>query len=118
MERAVSAAGEEARRLGLPLIVHATGLKEAKAALRAGAGVLVHSVWDAPVDREFIDLARRNHAIYCPTLTVIDGYARMTRSARSGDRRIAPAIDDPNGCIDSLTRALIASTPEAAARVT
>src|SRR2546427_10547146 len=50
--------GDEARKVGLPLIVHATGLWEAKDALRAGARVLVHSVWSAPVDDEFLALAR------------------------------------------------------------
>src|SRR6185295_4296686 len=53
MAAAVRAAGEEAVRRKLPLIVHATGLKEAKEALRDGAKVLVHSVWDLPVDDEF-----------------------------------------------------------------
>src|SRR5688572_25926285 len=38
------AAGAEARTRGIPLIVHATGLREAKDALEAGAAVLVHSV--------------------------------------------------------------------------
>jgi len=47
---AVRAAGEEAHQRNLPLIVHATGLAEAKAALRAGANVLVHSVEDLSVD--------------------------------------------------------------------
>ena len=51
--------GEEARKRGLPLIVHATGLAEAKEALRAGAKLLVHSVEDQPVDQEFLDLARK-----------------------------------------------------------
>ncbi len=37
MSAAVEAAGDEARKLGLPLIVHATGLAEAKAAVKAGA---------------------------------------------------------------------------------
>ncbi|NNF26412.1 MAG: amidohydrolase family protein, partial [Gemmatimonadetes bacterium] len=38
--------GEEARSAGLDLIVHATSLREAKMALRAGAKLLVHSVED------------------------------------------------------------------------
>src|SRR5204862_1952401 len=63
----VHAAGDEARKVGLPLIVHATGLWEAKDAVRAGARVLVHSVWSAPVDDEFVALARREGAIYVPT---------------------------------------------------
>ena len=42
--------GEETRAAGLDLIVHATSLREAKQALRAGAVLLVHSVEDQPVD--------------------------------------------------------------------
>ena len=94
---AVLAAGEEAHRLGLPLIVHATGLDEAKVALKAGAYLLVHSVWDFPVDDEFLDLARKNGTIYCPTLTVMSGYLRQARSAASGT---PPVLDDPGGCVD------------------
>src|SRR2546430_13367918 len=47
---------------------------EAKDALRAGARVLVHSVWSGPVDDEFLTLARRAGAFYVPTLVVPDGY--------------------------------------------
>jgi len=108
MEKLVAVAGDEARKVGLPLIVHATGLREAKAALRAGASLLVHSVWDTTVDDQFIQLAKTNHTIYCPTITVIDGYTRMYESARSGN---PPEMDDSCGCLDSLTRAHVASTP-------
>jgi imidazolonepropionase-like amidohydrolase len=104
---AVVAAGEEARKYKLPLIVHATGLVEAKAALRAGANVLVHSVEDVPVDQEFLDLAKKNGTIVIPTLTVIDGYVRMYRAVV--DRK-PPTVDDPNGCVDRATLAKIAET--------
>jgi imidazolonepropionase-like amidohydrolase len=104
---AVNAAGDEARKQKLPLIVHATGLAEAKAALRAGANVLVHSVEDLPVDQELIDLAKKNGTIVIPTLTVIDGYVRMNRGVV--DRK-APAVDDPNRCIDRATLARVAET--------
>src|SRR6185295_19387027 len=107
---AVRAAGDEARQRGLPLIVHATGLAEAKEALRAGAKLLVHSVWDLPVDDEFLDLARKNGAMYCPTLTVVRGYQRMFEAAA---RRQAPAVDDPNGCVDPETLARVAETAQA-----
>lgn len=106
---AVQAAGEEAKAKGLPLIVHATGLAEAKAALRAGAKLLVHSVWDQPVDAEFLDLARANGSIYCPTLTVGSGYQRLFEGVLHHQ---APAIDDPNGCVDSETRAKVAETAQ------
>jgi len=108
---AVMAAGEEAARLGLPLIVHATGLAEAKQALRAGARMLVHSVDDADVDDEFLALAKKNGTVYCPTLTVLDGYVRIDRWVATGK---SPEIDDPNGCVDAETRARIASAPPAA----
>src|SRR5258708_8027340 len=96
------AVGDEARHLGLPLIVHATGLAEAKVALRAGAKLLVHSVWDVPVDQEFLDLARQNGTILSPTLTVGRGYIRMFRALI--DRK-APTVDDPNHCVDDATLA-------------
>ncbi len=104
---AVAAAGEEARKHNIPLIVHATGLVEAKVALRAGARVLVHSVEDQPVDQEFIDLAKQNGTIVIPTLTVLDGYVRMFRGVV--DRK-APPVDDPNGCVDRATLAKVAET--------
>lgn len=74
-EAVVRAAAEEAHAAGVRLAVHATELAVAKAALRAGADYLVHSVEDAPVDEEFLALARRNRALYCPTLFVRSGYA-------------------------------------------
>lgn len=104
---AVRAAGEAARERELPLIVHATGLAEAKEALRAGAKLLVHSVEDQPVDDEFLDLARKNGTIYCPTLTVRGGYLRMYAGAA---RHEVPAVDDPNGCVDPETLAKVAET--------
>jgi len=107
MSRAVAAAGDEARKAGLPLIVHATGLAEAKAALRAGPRLLVHSVMDKPVDDEFLSLARDAETIYCPTLTVVDGYGRLARAAL--DRK-APDVDDAAGCVDEEMMKLIATT--------
>jgi imidazolonepropionase-like amidohydrolase len=106
----VAAAGEEARRHDLRLIVHATGLAEAKAALRAGARLLVHSVDDLPVDQEFLDLARKNGAMYCPTLTVFGGYVRLFEGAF---RKQAPQVDDPNGCVDQETLGKVAETASA-----
>jgi imidazolonepropionase-like amidohydrolase len=106
---AVLAAGEEARKAGLPLIVHATGLAEAKVALKAGARLLVHGVRDLPVDEEFLALAKKNGTIYCPTLTVSDGYYRMNHGVTS---KRAPAVDDPNGCVDKEILAKVAETAQ------
>jgi imidazolonepropionase-like amidohydrolase len=73
-EAIVKAAGDAAHAAGIRLAVHATELVVAKASLRAGADFLVHSVEDAPVDDEFLALAKKNNAIYCPTLFVALGY--------------------------------------------
>ena len=107
LEALAGAAGEAVREAGLPLIVHATGLREAKAALRAGAKVLVHSVWDRPVDEELLALARQAGTVYTPTLTVGRGYYRMYRAALTGE---VPEIDDPHGCVDPETRTKMAET--------
>jgi len=109
---AVRAAGDEAKQRKIPLIVHATELREAKVALAAGARLLVHSVWDQPIDDEFLRLAKANGTTYCPTLIVIDGYVRMFQAASSGQ---GLEIDDPNGCVDPRTRAHVADTPAAGA---
>ncbi len=107
MTKAVLAAGDEARAGKIPLIVHATGLKEATVALRAGASLLVHSVGDLPVDEEFLRLAKENRTIYCPTLTVLDGYRRLQEAAAAAK---APEVDDPNGCVDPGTLAHVAES--------
>ena len=73
-EAIVKATADAAHAAGVRMAVHATELVVAKAALRAGADFLVHSVEDAEVDDEFIALAKRNKAIYCPTLFVTMGY--------------------------------------------
>lgn len=91
------AAADEARRAGIPLIVHATSLWAAKDALRAGAKLLVHSVEDRPVDDEFLRLAREAGATYNPTLTVREGYVQLR------ERRFRPeglAME----CVDPATR--------------
>ncbi len=107
LEAVVGAAAEEASRRELPLVVHATGLTEAKAAVRAGAHLLVHSVIDREVDDELVALLRERGTIYAPTLTVLDGYLAMAEAIAAGT---APEIDDPNGCVDPATRERVAAT--------
>ncbi|WP_376695533.1 amidohydrolase family protein [Wenzhouxiangella sp. EGI_FJ10305] len=110
MDERIGLIGEAAREAGLPLIVHATELRNAKAALRAGAQMLVHSVEDQPVDEEFLELMRANGTFYAPTLTVSGNWARAVASVRLGVE--APEIDDPNGCVDAETRRVVAEADE------
>lgn len=100
MVRRLQLAGERARAAGIPLIVHATNLWGAKHALRAGARLLVHSVEDAPVDEEFLQLARQNGTVYTPTLVVRDGYRQL--AARSFDE---DAYGASLACVDPVTLA-------------
>ena len=107
-EPVVLAAAEEARAAKLPLIVHATGLAEAKAALSAGAKVLAHSVNEQLVDDEFLLLAKKNGTIYCPTLTMFRGYGRLVQAVKS--KKDLPSADDPNDCVDEGTVAKVRGT--------
>ncbi|MBA3343269.1 MAG: amidohydrolase family protein [Gemmatimonadaceae bacterium] len=91
------AAGDAARRAGLPLIVHATQLPRAKEALTAGARILVHSVDTGQIDDAFITAARRNGTIVIPTLTVREGYADVALGR-------SPAARYPLECVDAITR--------------
>ncbi len=91
-EAIVKAAGDAAHVGGVRLAVHATELIVAKASLRAGADFLVHSVEDEPVDEEFLALAKKNRALYCPTLFVILGYRYAlsnTWQPTEAERRLA-----------------------------
>lgn len=100
---------EEARERNSQLIAHATTLEQAKAALKNGAKLLVHSVSDVEVDEEFIELAKEQETIYNPTLIVSSGYMMAYRAASN----IAPInIDDQGGCVDGKTRDLIESASQ------
>jgi imidazolonepropionase-like amidohydrolase len=73
-ERLMAHTAQVAHAHGLRLAVHAEPLGRAKAALRVGADMLVHSVSDRKIDDEFISLARAAHATYTPTLFVAFSY--------------------------------------------
>jgi imidazolonepropionase-like amidohydrolase len=103
-EAIVKAAGDAAHAAGKKFAVHATELVVAKAALRAGADLLAHSVFDQPVDDEFIALAKARNVVYCPTLFVTMGYplalSNLWRATPEeltrADPQILAAMDDLN----------------------
>lgn len=132
-EALVKATADEAHAAGVPLAVHATQLVTAKAALRAGADYLVHAVDDAPVDAEFIELARARKVLYCPTLFVHAGYLYALSNTwqptaaevRLADPRILASMSDldrmPKEVIPPLVQRLMAKPlpaqpPESAMR--
>ena len=73
----VSAAIAEAKSHNVRVAVHATELDTAKAAVRAGADILVHSVTDRLIDTEFLDMVKSRDVIYMTTFMVEDGYRNV-----------------------------------------
>src|SRR2546423_1688146 len=73
----VRATIEEAHAHKVRVMVHATELETARAAVEEGADVLVHSVYDKPVDDAFVKLLKDRHTILCPTLVVFERYGRV-----------------------------------------
>ena len=66
---------EESHKNNLKVAVHATEKITAEIAVLNGADYLVHSVEDAPVSNEFVELMKKNKTILSPTLTVHQGYS-------------------------------------------
>lgn len=98
------AVAAEARASGLPLIVHATTLREARAAVRAGAHMLVHSVESDLLDSAFVADLVAAGTVYVPTLIVGRNWTNAYFAGASGE---APVISDPLGCVDTATKARI-----------
>jgi imidazolonepropionase-like amidohydrolase len=105
-EARLSEVGAAARAAGLDLTVHASTLRGAKAALRAGAVMLVHGVDDEPLDDEFLTLLQTTRAVYAPTLLAERDSVRAFASIILGTRY---PIDDPGRCVDSSTVAKVAA---------
>jgi imidazolonepropionase-like amidohydrolase len=110
-EAIVKATGDAAHAAGTRLAVHATELVTAKAALRAGADYLVHSVEDEPVDDEFMSLVKARKVLYCPTLFVRLGYMYAlsnTWQPTDAERRLAdPQILAAMNDLDRIPKDLI-----------
>lgn len=74
---AVQAAVEAGHAAGTRVIVHATELETARAAVQAGADILAHSVEDGRVDEAFIKLLKDRNVVYVTTLVVNEGYQEV-----------------------------------------
>lgn len=98
----VSLAIKESHRRGIRVAAHATELETAKAALEAGADILVHSVEDRRVDAEFLAMLRMRNIIYIPTLLVTERYDAVFNKSvklldiekRLGDPEVIESWDD------------------------
>jgi imidazolonepropionase-like amidohydrolase len=90
----MAAAVDESKSRGVRVAVHATELDTAKAALRAGADILVHSVSDRLVDTEFINMVKNRDILYMTTLWVEDGY-RSVLNQQVSLNDIEQKVGDP-----------------------
>ena len=99
-----------AREHGLPVASHLFYQEDAKGLLRAGTGMVAHSIRDEAVDDEAIGLFRESGVCYVPTLT------REVSTFAYGDR--PDFFDDPflMSDVDSA-QVMMVSDPERQARV-
>ena len=106
----VEATVDEAHAAGKRVAVHATALETARAAVEAGADILVHSVSDQPVDEAFVRLLRENDVLYTPTLMVGERYSETfaqqldltTAEHRIGQKTVIGSLFDLQTLPDSL----------------
>jgi imidazolonepropionase-like amidohydrolase len=97
----VEATIDAAHAAGKRVAVHATELETARAAVEAGADVLVHSVFDEPVDDAFVRLLTENDVLYTPTLMVRERYNETF--VQQLDLTLAEHRIGQKGVIGSLT---------------
>ena len=115
----IRAAIDEAHRGGVRVAVHATELETARAAVHAGADVLVHSVEREPVDAAFLALLRAKGVIYTTTLGVYEGYMKVLRQRprmtdidrRIGDAAVIDTFDDLAQLPESAIPGWVATAP-------
>jgi imidazolonepropionase-like amidohydrolase len=116
----VAATVDEARKAGVRTAVHATELETARAAVEAGAEVLVHSVFDKPVDDSFVELLKRRGVVYIPTLFVRAGYDLVlsgqfvptAAERRGGDPDVLATFDEVKSLPELLARPKRAPDPD------
>ncbi|MCH8544922.1 MAG: amidohydrolase family protein [Alcanivorax sp.] len=88
-----------------PLASHMVTLEDAKGLLRAGTNLIAHSVRDAPVDNEMIELMREGDICITPTLTrEVSTFVYAERPAffddpffiKAADPEVLEALQEPD----------------------
>ncbi|WP_245846063.1 amidohydrolase family protein [Longibacter salinarum] len=120
----VDAVIEEAHGRDTRVAVHATQLETAHAAVEAGADILVHSVYDQPVDDAFVRQLVEQDVIYVPTLMVSERYRETFAQTldltvaehRIGQKDVIGSLFDLQVIADSLVpnriQQMISSRPD------
>ena len=77
----VRAAIAESHAAGVPVVVHATRRRIARAAIEDGADILAHGIEDREIDDSLLRLMKRRGVIYTTTLMVREGYGEVLGQA-------------------------------------
>ncbi|HHP7239804.1 amidohydrolase family protein [Longibacter sp.] len=119
----VDAVIDEAHGLDTRVAVHATGLETARTAVEAGADILVHSVYDRPVDNAFVQELVAENVLYVPTLMVSERYGQTFAQTlnltvaehRIGQKDVIASLFDlqvlPDSLLSDRMRRMIAQRP-------
>ena len=95
---------ERAHERKLRVAAHIYYLADAKELLKSGVDYLAHSIRDAPVDQETIDLMKARNVCLCPTLMrEVSTFVYETRPAffddpffrKEADPKVLAALEDP-----------------------
>jgi imidazolonepropionase-like amidohydrolase len=70
----IAAVIDESHKQKLRIAAHVFYLADAKQLVKDGVDVLAHSVRDKPVDAEFIQLMKKHHTAYIPTLQLEEAF--------------------------------------------
>ena len=73
----VRAAIAESHAGGIPVAIHATQLRVARAVVAAGADILAHSIDDRSLDEALLARMEARGVVYIPTLMVKEGYREV-----------------------------------------
>lgn len=104
----------ESHRCGLKVMVHAYDNDNHKDAMRAGADIMAHSAVTAPLDDEYIGLARDGNVLYLATLSIyhdtfdkesLRSLARQEFVQKTVPRRTLQTLEAP-GPLDEFQRGI------------
>jgi imidazolonepropionase-like amidohydrolase len=68
----VRAIVEDAHRAGIKVLTHTLTVEGAKVAAGGGVDIIAHSIQDAPIDQELLNIMKTNGTSYAPTMAVYE----------------------------------------------
>ena len=94
---------DEAHKNHLKVLTHTLTIARGKDAARAKVDVIAHSLQDAEIDQETVDLMKQNGTAYAPTLAVYEP-VKPGKPARPGDPRYEQSVAKFDHALHNLKR--------------